>query len=73
MLFLILTTLSLADENVIYKKKTEVDFESVEIEGQIKKPPGAFVKEKEKAIFNPLVQIRENWSYEMSQSTNDIQ
>ena len=73
MLFLALATFSFADENVIYKKKTEIDFESVEIEGKIKKPPGAFVKEKEKAIFNPLVQIRENWSYEMSLSVNDIQ
>ena len=73
MLYLILAGLAISEDNVVYKKKTEIDFESVEIEGQIKKPPGAFIKEKEKAIFNPLVQIREAWVNEMTQSVNDIQ
>lgn len=73
MLLLILTTLTLADENVVYKKKTEIDFEAVDIEGQIKKPPGALVQEKERALFNPLVHIRQSFAMEMTQSINDIQ
>jgi len=73
MLLLILTTLTLADENVVYKKKTEIDFEAVDIEGQIKKPPGALVQEKERALFNPLVHIRRSFAVEMTQSINDIQ
>ena len=73
MFLLILTTLSLADENIIYKKKTEIDFEAVDVEGQIKKPPGTLLQEKNRALFNPLVQIRESFSSEMMQSINDVQ
>ena len=73
MLFLILISLAIADDNVAYKKKTEIDFEAVDIEGQIKKPPGALVNEREKAIFNPLVHIRKSWSDELTQSINEIQ
>ena len=73
MILLILTMFSYADEpNVIYKKETTIDFESVEVEGQLKKPQGALVSEKNRAIFNPLVQIREEWTQEMIQSLDQI-
>lgn len=73
MFLLILTTLSLAEDNVVYKKRTEIDFEAVDVEGQIKKPPGALLQEKNRALFNPLVQIRGSFTAEMTQSINDIQ
>ena len=73
MFLLILSTLTLADENVIYKKRTEIDFEAVDVEGQLKKPNGVFIQEKDKAYFNPLVQIRQGWSIEMIGSIKDIQ
>ena len=74
MILLIFATLSLADEpKVVYKEKTEIDFEAVDIEGTTKKPRQALIMENSRALFNPLVNIRENWSYEMTQSINDIQ
>lgn len=73
MFLLILTTLSMAEDNVVYKKRTEIDFEAVDVEGQIKKPPGALLQEKNRALFNPLVHIRETFTSEMTQSINEIQ
>ena len=61
------------EPTVIYKKKTEIDFEGVEIEGQFKKPTGAMVSEHKSAIFNSLIQIREEWNQEMMNSVNQIE
>ena len=73
MFLLILTQLTFAEEpSVVYKEKTEIDFESVEIEGNLKKPNQALITENARAIFNPLVQIRLSWTKEMSNSINNI-
>ena len=60
-------------QDVIYKEKTEIDFEAVDVEGQLKKPQGVLSMERVKANFNPLVQMRENFTMEMENSINDIQ
>ena len=72
-MLLFLSLIAIADEPVIvYKKETEIDFESVEIEGQLKKPQGVLLTEQQRARFNPLVQLRLEWSQEMSESVNQI-
>ena len=80
MILLLLTSLSIADDNlpvlerdIVYKQKTEIDFESLEIEGHLKKPHGSLVSEQQRAIFNPLIQVREEWNKEMMDSVNQIQ
>ena len=74
MILLILTTLSLAEEpKVVYKEKTEIDFEAVDIEGVNKKPRQALIMENKRAIFNPLINIREDWNVEMAESVDHIQ
>lgn len=74
MILLIFNLFAYAEEpKVVYKEKTEIDFEAVDIEGTTKKPRQALIMETTRAMFNPLVQIRENWSYEMTESINDIQ
>jgi hypothetical protein len=53
------------DENsgrkIIYRQKTEIDFEGLEVEGEIVKPSSSLVLERKKAAFNPLVKIRTDW------------
>ena len=76
MILLFLTLTALAEDpepTIIYKKKTEIDFEAVDVEGNLKKPQGSLISERKEIFFNPLVQIREHWSAEMTQSINDIQ
>jgi|TARA_R110001592_G_scaffold209631_1_gene460833 hypothetical protein len=73
-MFVLLSGLLFAgdEQKVIYKEKTEIDFESVEIEGAVKKPNGQMILERVKAQFNPLLEIRDNFSYEIHESVKDI-
>lgn len=60
------------DRKVVYRQKTEIDFEDLEIEGILQKPQSALVLERKKASFNPLVKLRTDWNEEISQSVDDI-
>ena len=44
--------------DVIYKEKTEIDFEAVDIEGQLRKPQGLLMQERAKAEFSPMIELR---------------
>ena len=60
------------DRNVVYRQKTEIDFEDLEIEGVLQKPQSALVLERKKASFNPLVKLRTDWNEEIDHSTDEI-
>ena len=62
-----------ADGNrVVYKNKTEIDFEDLEIEGILQKPQSALVLERKKANFNPLIKLRTDWNDAMEQSVDEV-
>ena len=63
------------DENgdrVVYKSKTEIDFEDLEIEGVLQKPQSALVLERKKANFNPLIKLRTDWRDAIEESVDEI-
>ena len=60
------------DDKVVYKTKTEIDFEDLEIEGTLQKPQSALVLERKKASFNPLIKIRVDWKEEVEQSVDEV-
>ena len=70
----LLTSISLAQEEptVVYKQKTEIDFEGIEVEGELVKPQGSLIQERRSVSFNPLIQLRKDFDSEMSMSVNDI-
>jgi hypothetical protein len=75
MILLLMTSLLYAqdnDRNIVYKKKTEIDFEGVDIEGQLVKPQGALLLDRKRASFNPLIKLRTDFNPEMSSSVNEI-
>ena len=77
-MFLLLMSLAFADEpekepKVIYKDKTEIDFEAIEIEGDLVKPQGNLILERNRAVFNPLIKLREDFNHELSQSVREIE
>jgi len=81
MFLLILATLAYASDDVerdadgnrvVYKNKTEIDFDDLEIEGVLQKPQSALVLERKKAQFNPLIQLRANFNPEIEQSVDEI-
>jgi hypothetical protein len=61
-----------SDRKVVYKTKTEIDFEDLEIEGILQKPQSALILERKKANFNPLIKLRTDWKDEMDQSVDEI-
>lgn len=60
------------DRKVVYRQKTEIDFEGLDVEATLVKPQGSLVIERKKASFNPLIKVRENWQQEIDQSTDEI-
>jgi hypothetical protein len=60
------------DKKVIYKSKTEIDFEELEIEGVLQRPQSALVLERKKASFNPLIKLRTNFNEEIEESVDEI-
>ena len=81
MLLLILASLAWAGDDVerdvdgnrvVYKNKTEIDFEDLEIEGILQKPQSALVLERKKANFNPLIKLRTDWNDAIHESVDEI-
>lgn len=61
-----------AGRRVIYKQKTEIDFEGLDVSGELVKPQGALVLDRKKANFNPLIKVREDFNPEMEQSIDEV-
>lgn len=61
-----------SDRKVVYKTKTEIDFEDLEIEGILQKPQSTLILERKKASFNPLVKLRTDWKDEMERSVDEV-
>lgn len=81
MLIILLSLLALADEpeeevdgrKVVYNSRTEIDFEEVEVDGQLVKPEGTLLLDRKRATFNPLIKLRRNWDVEISESLKEVQ
>jgi hypothetical protein len=57
---------------VTYKQKTEIDFEGLDVNGELTKPQSALVLDRKKASFNPLIKLREDFNAEMEQSIDEV-
>ncbi|MDX1746189.1 MAG: hypothetical protein R3324_09655 [Halobacteriales archaeon] len=60
------------ERQVKYKERTEIDFEGVDVSGELVKPQGSLVLDRRKANFNPLIQLREHFNDEMKESINEV-
>lgn len=60
------------DRKVTYKQKTEIDFEGLDVAGELVKPQSALVLDRKKASFNPLIKLREDFNAEMEQSVDEV-
>ena len=71
----LLIGLALAEEPtpiIVYKQETEIDFEAIDIEGQLVKPEGILTTERVSATFNPLIRLRMDWDEEITNSVNEV-
>ena len=72
----LLIGLALAEEPtpiIVYKQETEIDFEAIELEGELVKPQGALLLERKRAAFNPLITLRKDFNKEMKESIKVIE
>ena len=60
------------DRKVIYKERTEIDFESVDVTGALIKPAGALIITRKKATFPPLIKLREDWDDELKRTIDKV-
>jgi hypothetical protein len=60
------------ERSVVYKQRTEIDFEGVEVQGELVKPQGSLLLERRNAHFNPLIKLRTDFDDEMSRSVDEI-
>jgi len=77
LLLLMLSLPATADDpveepKVIYKERTEIDFEGVEIAGELVRPQGALVLDRKRANFNPMIKLRRDFDDEMDKSVDEI-
>mgnify|MGYP003154447512 FL=1 len=75
-MILILLSVALAEEPapvIVYRERTEIDFESIDIEGQLVKPEGILTTERVAATFNPMIRLRLDWDDEIISSVNEIE
>lgn len=71
-LYLLVGTLFAQDKKIEYQKRTEIDFEALDIEGEMVKPQGSLLIERQKTKFNPLIELRMDWNHEMNNSVREI-
>ncbi len=57
-------------EPPINRQRIEVDFEGVDVQGELVKPVGQLVLDRRKASMNPLVRLRSGFDSEISASAN---
>jgi hypothetical protein len=55
-----------------YKERTEIDFEGVDVTGELVKPQGQLLLDRRKAEFNPLIKLRADFNDEMKASVDQI-
>jgi len=55
-----------------YKERTEIDFEGVDVSGELVKPSGTLLLDVKRGQFNPLIRLRENFNDEMIQSVDEV-
>ena len=75
MFLLFLTSLAYAQDesrDIKYKDKTEIDFEGVDVTGQLVKPQGALLLDRKRASFNPIIKLRTDFNPEISTSVNEV-
>jgi hypothetical protein len=60
------------EPKVIYKDKTEIDFEAIDVHGKIVKPQGALLLDRRRARFNPMIKLRMDFDDEMDKSVDEI-
>jgi hypothetical protein len=59
-------------DRTVYNKKTVIDFSDVNIEGELTKPEGSYIKNRKKTRFRNLIELRGNFRPELKRSVSAL-
>lgn len=59
-------------DRVEYNKKTVIDFSDVNIEGELTKPEGSYIKNRKQTRFRNLIELRGNFRPELRRSVSAL-
>ena len=59
-------------DKVVVRKRTVVDFGDVTVEGELIKPEGSYVLNRNKTRFEPLIQLRDDFDAELRKSADNL-
>ena len=59
-------------DKVVYNKKTVIEFSDVNIEGELTKPEGSYIKNRKKTRFRNLIELRGNFRPELKRSVSAL-
>ena len=65
-------TVSEEADRVEYQKKTVIDFSDVNIEGELTKPEGSYIKNRKRTRFRNLIELRGNFRPELKRSIHAL-
>ncbi len=60
------------NDRIVYKQRTEITFDGVDIHGELVKPAGTLLLDRRAASFNPLIKLREYWYLEIKESISAV-
>ena len=60
------------EPKVIYKERTEIDFEGVEVDGELVRPQGALLLDRKRAQFNSMIKLRTDFDDLMEDTVQEI-
>ncbi len=59
-------------DKTVFRKKTVIDFTDVALEGELSKPEGSYVLDRNKTRFRSLVKVRDNFVPELQKSVDNL-
>ena len=63
---------AVAQDKVVYKKRTVIDLSAAIIEGELTRPEGSYIVNRKLSKFSNLIQDRQNFIPELLSSPNDL-
>ena len=60
------------EDKTVYNKKTVIDFSDVNIEGELTKPEGSYIKNRKRTRFRNLIELRGNFRPELKRSASAL-
>lgn len=72
LLMAVFSTSTVLAKKVEYRKTQEVNFDAVDVDGQVRNPDGAYVVQKRVVDFLPLYKVRRNFDENIKESVEYV-